>query len=149
MCYGSLILVVAGCLGVSWACQANVFRMVAAVLALGDVDFVERSEARDGDPLSELAEACRPRLEAAASLLDVSPEAILSALISRKINAGISNQVGPVAELGVVCSAVLEIVLHSLKNNIGSCVAPWTGGDRVWRMSECRLVADSRSCDAA
>lgn len=80
----------------SWGCQTNVFRMVAAVLALGDVDFVERSEARDGDPLSDLAEASRPRLEAAASLLHVSPEAILSALISRKINAGISSQVGPV-----------------------------------------------------
>lgn len=108
---------------VSRRCQANVFRMVAAVLALGDVDFVERSEARDGDPLSELAEASRPRLEAAASLLHVSPEAILSALISRKINAGISSQVGPVAELGVLRSSVPEIGSHTPKKNTDRSVA--------------------------
>lgn len=76
--------------------QANVFRMVAAVLALGDVDFVECLDARDGCALTGLAEACRPRLESAARLLDVSPDAILSALTSRKINAGISSQVGVV-----------------------------------------------------
>lgn len=66
--------------------------MVAAILALGDIDFEERSEARDAELLSDLVESCRPRLEAAAKLLDVSPDAILSALVSRKINAGI-NQV--------------------------------------------------------
>lgn len=74
--------------------------MVGAVLALGDVDFVERSEAKDGDPLTDLVEASRPRLDAAARLLDVSPDAILSALISRKINAGISSQVGCMFSLG-------------------------------------------------
>lgn len=73
--------------------QANVFRMAAAVLALGDVDFIERPEATDTEPLTQLAEASRPRLEAAAKLLDVSADKILSALTSRKINAGISNQV--------------------------------------------------------
>lgn len=67
--------------------------MVAAVLALGDVDFVERPDAKDGEPLTALSEPSRPRLEAAARLLDVSPERILNALTSRKINAGISNQV--------------------------------------------------------
>lgn len=67
--------------------------MVAAVLALGDVDFLEQPDAKDGDALTGLAESSRPRLEAAARLLDVSPEAILSALTSRKINAGISSQV--------------------------------------------------------
>lgn len=67
--------------------------MVAAVLALGDVDFVERPDSGDGE-LTDLAEPSRPRLEAAAHLLDVAPERILSALTSRKINAGISNQVG-------------------------------------------------------
>ena len=67
--------------------------MVAAVLALGDIDFVERPDARDGDTLTDLSEPSRPRLEAAARLLDVTPEKILSALTSRNINAGISSQV--------------------------------------------------------
>nr|BAF80876.1 myosin-like protein [Saccharina japonica] len=73
--------------------KANIFRMVAAVLALGDVDFVERPDAGDEERLTDLSEPSRPRLEAAARLLDVSPERILTALTSRKINAGISNQV--------------------------------------------------------
>eukprot|EP00752_Nemacystus_decipiens_P001923 g1852.t1 len=73
--------------------KTNVFRMVAAVLALGDVDFVERPDAGDGESLTALSEPSRPRLEAAARLLDVSPDRILNALTSRKINAGISNQV--------------------------------------------------------
>lgn len=64
------------------------------MLALGDVDFVDCPDAKDGYALTGLAEATRPRLEAAARLLDVSPDAILSALTSRKINAGISSQVG-------------------------------------------------------
>ena len=68
--------------------------MVAAVLALGDVDFIERPDAGDEERLTDLSEPSRPRLEAAARLLDVSPERILTALTSRKINAGISNQVG-------------------------------------------------------
>lgn len=68
--------------------------MVAAVLALGDVDFVERPDAKDEETLTDLSEPSRPRLEAAARLLEVSPEKILSALTSRNINAGISNQVG-------------------------------------------------------
>lgn len=67
--------------------------MVAAVLALGDVDFVERPDAGDEEALTALSEPSRPRLEAAARLLDVSPDRILNALTSRKINAGISNQV--------------------------------------------------------
>lgn len=67
--------------------------MVAAVIALGDVDFVERPDAKDGDTLTDLSEPSRPRLEAAARLLAVTPERILSALTSRKINAGISSQV--------------------------------------------------------
>lgn len=74
--------------------QADIFRMVAAVLALGDVDFVERPDAKDEETLTELSEPTRPHLEAAARLLQVSPDKILSALTSRKINAGISNQVG-------------------------------------------------------
>ncbi|CAM9598213.1 unnamed protein product [Choristocarpus tenellus] len=73
--------------------QANVFRMVASVLALGDVEFVERPEARDEEILVELKESTRPRLEAAARLLDVTPDSIMGALTSRKINAGISSQV--------------------------------------------------------
>lgn len=73
--------------------QDNIFRMVAAVIALGDVDFVERPDAKDGDTLTDLSEPSRPRLEAAARLLAVTPERILSALTSRKINAGISSQV--------------------------------------------------------
>ncbi|CAM9283067.1 unnamed protein product [Pylaiella littoralis] len=73
--------------------KANVFRMVAAVLALGDVDFVERPDAGDTEALTALSEPSRPRLEAAARLLDVSADRILSSLTSRKINAGISNQV--------------------------------------------------------
>ncbi|CAM9900429.1 unnamed protein product [Scytosiphon promiscuus] len=73
--------------------KANIFRMVAAVLALGDVEFVERPEAGDEEALTDLSEPSRPRLEAAARLLDVSPDRILNALTSRKINAGISNQV--------------------------------------------------------
>lgn len=67
--------------------------MVAAVLALGDVDFVECPDAGDGDALTALSEPSRPRLEAAARLLDVSADRILNSLTSRKINAGISNQV--------------------------------------------------------
>ncbi|CAM9721920.1 unnamed protein product, partial [Discosporangium mesarthrocarpum] len=73
--------------------QENVFRMVAAVLALGDVEFVERPEARDEEILVSLNEATRPRLDVAARLLEVSPNAIMDALTSRKINAGISSQV--------------------------------------------------------
>lgn len=80
--------------------KANIFRMVAAILALGDVDFVERADAGDGETLTDLAENSRPRLEAAARLLDVAPENILSALTSRKINAGISNQVGALFSRG-------------------------------------------------
>lgn len=80
--------------------QADIFRMVAAVLALGDVDFVERPDAKDEETLTELSEPTRPRLEAAARLLEVSPDKILSALTSRNINAGISNQVGVIGRPG-------------------------------------------------
>ena len=79
------------------------------MLALGDVDFVERPDAGDGESLTALSEPSRPRLEAAARLLDVSPDRILNALTSRKINAGISNQVRYGAGCGSVrCGTVLQ-----------------------------------------
>lgn len=78
--------------------------MVAAVLALGDVDFAERPEAGDGESLTALSEPSRPRLEAAARLLDVSADRILNALTSRKINAGISNQVCVRVRVRVRCN---------------------------------------------
>lgn len=74
------------------------------MLALGDVDFVERPDAGDEEALTDLSEPSRPRLEAAARLLDVSADKILHSLTSRKINAGISNQV---CTCKYVCTVIL------------------------------------------
>ncbi len=79
-------------MGISHEEYTKCFDIVALVLALGNVQFVDTG-AQDDSPQAKCSSATVQALATAARLMGVEPEELVSALTCRQLTAGISHQV--------------------------------------------------------
>ncbi len=79
-------------MGISHEEYTKCFDIVALVLALGNVQFVDTG-AQDDSPQAKCSNATLQALATAARLMGVEPEEIVSALTCRQLTAGINHQV--------------------------------------------------------
>ncbi|KAG5187977.1 myosin-like protein, partial [Tribonema minus] len=80
-------------MGVTGAERGGCFDVIAAVLALGNIEFKDVPGAADDAAKAELAEAGGPFLATAARLLGTDEAAVVTALTSRQVTAGLNHQV--------------------------------------------------------
>ncbi len=79
-------------MGISHEEYTKCFDIVALVLALGNVQFVDTG-AQDDSPQAKCSNATLQALATAGRLMSVEPEEIVSALTCRQLTAGINHQV--------------------------------------------------------
>ncbi len=79
-------------MGISHEEYTKCFDIVALVLALGNVQFVDTG-AQDDSPQAKCSNATVQALATAARLMGVKPEEIVSALTCRQLTAGMNHQV--------------------------------------------------------
>jgi myosin-5 len=80
-------------MGISAQEYTNCMDVVAMILALGNVKFVEVPGAKDDQTQAQVTEGSKHYLATCARLMGVEPSEIVSALTSRQVTAGLNHQV--------------------------------------------------------